>query len=458
MSAEAVPTPTGAAHALDRRNTWTFGSGTLGRDMLYTFVSMYLAFYLTDVLDLSDTVMWWTNGIMLGARVFDAFLDFGMGMVVDNTRSRWGRYKPWIAVGMVASALMTVLLFTDFGLRGAGYVALFAVVYLLWGMTWTVNDIPYWSLLPALSLDPHVRERMGSVAKVFGTIGLFSVVIGVPFLGAHPRTWQLAAIALVAIMVAFQCITLVGVRQPNLGAPEDRHKASDMLQALRSNDQVKWTGICMVLFFIGYQTTTAAGLYYFKYVYRQESMYSIFGAVLGLANVIGFATFPILMKHVSRKRLFTISTAMIVVGYVGFALSPMNIAILGSWGLIMFLAEAWIVMLMMVFLADTIEYGQWKTGMRMGSATFALQPFIFKVSGAVANAIILATVVVAGINSAVTPDDVTPAGITLFKAVMLGLPVVLIAISWALYLRKYKIDPETYARMVADLRERGEIG
>lgn len=110
------------ARALRRRNTWTFGPGSLGRDMLYTFVTMFLIVYLTEVLDLSDAVMWWANAILLGVRVIDAFLDFTMGAIVDATRTRWGAYKPWMVIGGVLAAVFTVLLFTDPGVRDARYL------------------------------------------------------------------------------------------------------------------------------------------------------------------------------------------------------------------------------------------------------------------------------------------------------------------------------------------------
>ena len=98
-------------------NRFTFGLGTVGRDMVYTMISMYLMFYLTDVLCLDNRVLWWVTGIILVARVFDAFNDPFMGVIVDNTHTRIGKFKPWICIGAVLSSVLSVLLFTDFGLK-----------------------------------------------------------------------------------------------------------------------------------------------------------------------------------------------------------------------------------------------------------------------------------------------------------------------------------------------------
>ena len=96
--------------APERTNRWTFAVGTVGRDMVYTLVALYLTFYLSDVLDLPDGTLLWVSGLLLAARLVDAVTDILMGAVVDNTRSRWGQFKPWILGGALASAVMTVLL------------------------------------------------------------------------------------------------------------------------------------------------------------------------------------------------------------------------------------------------------------------------------------------------------------------------------------------------------------
>ena len=95
-------------------NRYLFGLGTVGRDMLYTMVSMYLLFFLTDILNLPDSTMWWMTGAMTILRIFDAVNDPIMGFLVDNTRSRFGKFKPWIVIGGILGGILTILLFHDF--------------------------------------------------------------------------------------------------------------------------------------------------------------------------------------------------------------------------------------------------------------------------------------------------------------------------------------------------------
>ena len=121
--------------------------------------------------------MWWVTAAIIFTKAFDAFNDLFMGILVDNTKSRWGKFKPWILFGVLTSAVMSVLMFTDFHLRGMEYVLIFLLVYVLWEISFTANDISYWSMLPALSRDQKERERIGAVARICANIGLFGMVV-----------------------------------------------------------------------------------------------------------------------------------------------------------------------------------------------------------------------------------------------------------------------------------------
>lgn len=449
-----------------KRNKYAFGLGTVGRDMVYSLVSMYLVVFLTEVLDLPDSTMWWITGIMLIARIYDAFNDPIMGVIVDNTKSRWGKYKPWMALGVVLAGIFTVLLFTDMSLTGSSFIIVFAILYLMWGMSFTANDISYWSMMPSLSLDQKERERIGAFARICANVGLFIVVAGIipitnalgDALGGLNKGYFVFAIGVVVIMILFQCITLFGVKEPKLiNASTDKTTLKGMLYAIVKNDQLLFTAISMALFMIGYDTTTSFGVYFFKYAYGNEDMYSIFAIVLGVSQIAALLIFPLISKKISRKKFYTISTVLVLVGYLLFFFSPMDMLFIGAAGILMFIGQAFIQLLMLMFLADTIEYGQWKLGKRNDSVTFSLQPFINKMGGAVGSAIVSATVIISGINAAKTAADVTPEGLLIMKSAMLLLPLIFILVGYILYRWKYKIDEKLYGKILADLKDRGEI-
>lgn len=452
--------------ATKNRNIYAFGLGTVGRDMVYTMVSMYLIFYLTDILRVSSASLWWINGIILVSRIFDALNDPIMGVIVDNTDTKYGKFKPWIAVGALASGLVTILLFTDFGLEGTSFVFLFGLLYLLWGIAFTTNDISYWSMLPALSMDQKEREKIGSFAKICANIGLFTVVAGlVPLtsllgerLGSMEQAYTAFTIILVLIMWVGQSITLFGVRENrDLFKREERTTLKGMFRAIIENDQLLYTAIAMSLFMIGYVTTTSFGLYFFKYAYGDEGMYSIFAIILGISQIGALIVFPLFSKAFNRRTLYTAATVLVIAGYLIFFFSPMNMLFIGLAGILMFLGQAFIQILMLMFLADTVEYGQWKLGKRNESVTFSLQPLINKMGGAVSSGIVGATVIISGINDATSAADVSSGGLLIMKFAMLILPLLFILASYLIYRYKYKIDSTMYKQILADLQERGDI-
>lgn len=449
-----------------RWNRYTFGLGTIGRDMLYSLVSMYLMFYLTDILQLPDYMLWWLTAILMTARIFDAVNDPIMGVIVDNTDSRFGKFKPWIAGGALFTGVFTVLMYTDLGLKGAPYLIMFTVIYLLWDVSFTANDIAYWSMLPSLSMDQKEREKIGAFARICADVGLFAVVVGIvpitnaigSWLGSMKTAYFVFTVAISLLMISGQCITLFGVKEfKGVFKKEEQTTLKGMVRIIFKNDQLLFTAISMVLFMIGYSTTTSFGLYFFKYAYGDENMYSIFALVLGVSQIIALAVFPLFRKKFERKALYAGATAFVVAGYVIFFFSPMDMKFIGASGVLIFLGEAFIQLLMLMFLSDTIEYGQWKLGRRNDSVTLSLQPFINKMGNAIASGIVGVTVIISGISQATSAADVTEEGLLILKAAMLILPLLCILAGYLLYRIKYKIDSKLYSQILSDLQERGDI-
>ncbi len=474
----------GTRGSRNTKNTFFFGMGTIGRDMLYTLESMFLVFFLTEVLDLSNLMFGVVGGVLTGLRIFDALNDPLMGLIVDNTKSRRGKYKPWILSGAIVSALFMVMLFTRFGqplesLRSEQtvnvvYVVLFAVCYIAWDITYGLNDIAYWSMMPALSLEQKRREKIGSFARICANIGLFVTVVallpvadglgetfkqsGVEAGVAGQQSWLVLAIGIAVLMIGFQLYTVFGAKEYR-GEFKEEEKTTmrGMFRALIKNDQLLFTVISMALFTIGYVTTTSFGTYYFKYAFKDENMYSLFAGILGISQIGALIIFPLISKRMSRKQFYTLATVLVLAGYVLFFFSPMNMIPIGIAGVLLFIGEAFIQLLMLMFLSDTIEYGQWKFGKRNQAVTLSVQPLINKLGGAVATGIMTFTLLISGINSAETPDDVTPTGLLWLKLAMFIVPLVCIVVGYIVYRAKYKIDKKFYDQIVSDLTARGEI-
>ena len=458
-------------HSDPKSNRFTFGIGTLGRDMVYSLFSMFHIFYLTDVLDLPTSTLRILIGIIVGARVFDAITDPVMGVIVDNTKTRWGKFKPWIAVGTITSPILTVLLFSDISVRATPiYILLFTVIYLLWGIAFTTHDISYWSMLPSLSLNQKEREKIGSIARICANIGLFFVVAAiVPItnalserVGGLSEAYFVFAIGVSVIMVIGLLVTLFGVKEPKIiTAPRQTTSLKEMLRVIYKNDQLLAVVVAMSLFMIGYITTVTFGIYFFTYDFGDADMFPIFSVILGVSQLGALAIFPFLTKRFKRKSLFVMAMGLIAAGYVVFFVSPsgyaFSIFLIGLAGMLLFVGQAFMQVLMLMFLTDSVDYGHWKLGKRNESVSFSLQPFINKMGGAIGTGIVGAVLIISGIQDAETYVDVTREGLLIMRGAMLILPLILIAVSFFILRAKYKIDEETHAGIMDDLRSRGEI-
>ena len=450
------------------RNRFGYGIGTLGRDLVYTMFSLYLLFFFSDVLEVSATVLTGVTVVLVITRVFDAVNDPFMGLIVDNTRSRFGRFKPWIVGGILLSAAFTLIMFSDYAsaLDDAAVIAVFAAVFIAWEISYTINDIAYWSMLPALSQDQKERERIGAFARICASIGAFSMVVGiVPLsnaigaaIGDMRQSYFYVALGAVVIMLVFQLLMVVLVKEdPSIPVTTERTRLRELFAVIFRNDQLLAVTVALALFMIAYTTTVSFGIYYFKYVYGDENFYGVFAIVLGLAQLSSLTLYPWFSRMLRRATLYTVAMVLVVVGYAVFFLAPPGvIAMIVVGGIAIFAGQAAIQLLMLMFIADSVEYGQWKTGRRNDSITVSLQPFIYKLGSAIAAGIVGWTVIASGMHEAEGAAEMTEDGILLVKLAMLVVPLVLIVASWLVHRRFYRIDEERYALIVAELKTRAE--
>ena len=460
------------------RNKICFGLGTVGRDALYSLVSMYLLVHLTDVVKFSDGGLAVIGVILTLFGVFDAIIDPFVGDIVDNTKTKWGKFKPWILIGMIGTAILTVLMFHNFEMSETAHIALLAVTYLLFSIFFSLNDISYWSLMPAISKEQSVRESVGAFARICANVGMFAMVLiylNVPSfftgIGLNARdSYFVFAIIIAIIMMAFQSITLFGVKEDRSQLENtERTSLKDLFRALFKNDQLLVTAISMALFMIGYCTTTGFGTYYFKYAVKNEDLYMVFAAVLAVAQLTALSVFPLFRKKFTRKQLYTGSMIAVTISYVIFFLSFEWLPLIVLAGLGLFFAQAFIQLLMLLFLADAVEYGEWKLGKRNEAASFAVQPFINQFGGAVSKGIVSFTLIISGINmiaQSLTGDKLLDAeyitnntsdtSVWIMKLSMMILPLICILVGFFLYQKKFKIDEEFYAKICKDLEQRNK--
>ena len=444
---------------LQQRNRLCFGLGTIGRDMFYAFEANTLLYFLSDVLSLPVWVFAAASMILSVMRIFDAFNDPITGLVIDNIRSPWGKFKPAIAVGGILSAVFSVILFAGIG-TGWTFVIIFGIAYLLWDITFGINDIGYWTLLPVLSSDQKEREKTGAFARICANIGLYIVMVAwqpvTSALGDTPAVWFWVAVVIALIYLGGLLIPLIGIREKRT-APEEQDPTTlrQMFRALLKNDQLLWTTLAMGLFMVGYCTTVNFAVYYMKYLFGDEGMYVVLVAVVGIAQLGTLSVYPMVAKRLDRRQLYTLGTVLVIAGYVVFFFAEVSLILIVIGAVLVFVGQAFIQTLMLMFLADTVEYGHWKLGKRNESITFSIQPLINKIGGAVATGIVSLSLIISGIKvDGGTADMIGSDGKLVIKLAMFAIPLAMIVAGYIVYLKKYKISEQFYAQILKDLEER----
>jgi melibiose permease/lactose/raffinose/galactose permease len=396
-------------------------------------------------------------------RIFDACNDPVTGLVIDNIRSPWGKFKPAILVGGILSAIFAVLLFSGIG-EGWVFIVVFGLAYLLFDITFGINDIGYWTLLPVLSSDQKQREKIGAFARICANIGMYIVMVAwqpvTTALGDTPAVWFWCAVVVAVIYLLGLLIPLLGVKEKRI--PVDQQESTtvkQMIRALVKNDQLMWTTLSMALFMVGYCTTVNFAVYYMKYLFGDESMYVVLVAVVGVSQLGTLAVYPKVASKLNRRKLYTLGTILVLLGYAIFFFAEFSIILIALGAVLVFVGQAFIQTLMLMFLTDTVEYGQWKLGKRNESITFSIQPFINKIGGAIATGIVSLTLIISGIKlNGGTADFIGDEGKLIVKVAMFAIPLIMIVAGYIIYLKKYKISEEYYAEILKDLdsREKAE--
>ena len=446
----------------DQRNHLCFGLGTIGRDMFYAFEANTLLYFLSDVLSLPVWVFAAASMILSVMRIFDALNDPITGLVIDNIRSPWGKFKPAILVGGILSAIFSVFLFSGIG-EGWTFVILFGITYLLWDIAYGVNDIGYWTLLPVLSSDQKQREKTGAFARICANIGMYIVMVAwqpvTSALGNTPKVWFWCAVVIATLYLLGLLFPLLGVHEKRTAmAEQESTTIRQMIDALVKNDQLMWTTLAMALFMVGYCTTVNFAIYYMKYLFGNEGMYVVLVAVVGVAQLGTLSVYPMVARRMNRKTMYTMATVLVLAGYSIFFFAEISIVLIALGAVLVFVGQAFIQTLMLMFLADTVEYGHWKLGKRNEAITFSVQPLINKIGGALATGIVSLTLILSGIKvDGGTVDAIGSDGKFIVKLAMFAVPLLMIIAGYVVYLKKYRISEEYYADLLKDLEKRESV-
>lgn len=452
------------------KEKYSYGIGALGKDLACSIVFVYIMFYFTDVIGLDPMFV---GTVMLVARFWDAINDTMMGILVDNTRSRFGKFRPWILSGTIINAFAMVFLFTKPGLTGSAQAYYFGAMYIIWGMTYTIMDIPYWSMLPTLSNDPNERNQIAVIPRIFaslawlimGTFGLQIIaklgnvgdLTGDAKTAAQAVGFERFAILIAVVFVISSIITCLNVREKTAPETKKAEKVSfkQAMGVIKQNDQlVAFIGILLAFNLIT-QLTGGIALYYFKYAVGNEDLFSVYSGFSGISEITGLLLFPIVAKRFSRTTVYAAACTLPVFGLISLVVTgifrPEAAALVAISGIIFKLGSGLSLGASTVMLADIVDYGEYKLHTRNESIIFSIQTMLVKLASALSGYLTGAGLTMVGY---VANQEQTALTITGIRVLMSGVPAVLSILSFFLFAKFFKIKGEFHKEMRAELDRR----
>ena len=434
----------GRDDSVDLSTKVAYGFGALGKDFACSIIYIFLMFYYTDVAGLPAAFV---GSLFLVARVVDAATDPMMGVLVDNTRSRYGKFRPWIVIGTLVNSLALIAVFSTHLFSGSALYVYAAITYILWGITYTIMDIPYWSMVPALSCSRPQRERLVVWPRIFASIAWMLMggygLWAVGALGGDDKGqgFLYLAIAIVVPFIASALIVFYAVCE-KFSTPASAAKFSfaDVKKIIIDNDQLKVLIGVVLAFNIAIQLISGVAIYYYTYAVGREDLYPTFALASGAAEIAGVFVFPWLCRLLPRRIMWLVACAFpalcaFVLLLTGL-LSPENALLAAVAGAVLKFGGGLANGLSTVMLADVVDYGEYRTGRRSESIIFSVQTMLVKFAGALSGFFIGIGLTVVGYVPNTVQSDTTIFGL---KVMMIGVPLLLVALSAAIYRLGYRL-------------------
>ena len=484
---------------IQKRNLIMFPLGTVGRDMVYNLVTSYLLTFVLFTRNLNAAQLSAITAIMVAARIFDALNDPVMGNIIERTRTRWGKFKPWLVIGILTTSLVVYATF-NVKLQGWQFVWFFGAMYFLYSITYTMHDIAYWGMVPALSSDANTRNQLTSRATLFAGIGgvlaaslIPNFTAGDNALGGNAVTaYGLVALAIAIIAPIFLAFTVFGVKELRDYGDEPAPPVSfkKIIGTITGNDQLLWISLIFLLQQIGNGIVmSGVGQTYIYVEFGYKGIFFTAFQMLGMfVTAFLMIFYPAISRRMNRKKLMDI---LMFVGIVGYAIMLLPGLLMPGAGMPKFIlitvgymlanfGQYGFYLIMMISIMNTVEYNELKHGTRDEGIVSSLRPFLTKLASALTVAIANVTYLtfhileytngIAGFEQqanqgAISSEQKADAITTLLQGVHHGqsvglllvmtvLPCALMFASYVLYQRRYKLDEAEYDRICAELEER----
>jgi glucuronide carrier protein len=432
-----------------------YAAGDVANNFAFSMSSMFLLLYYTDVVGISAAA---AGTLLLLVRAWDAFADLFAGRVVDSMSTRWGKFRPFLLFASLPLLLLNVAIFTVPDLGGTGELVYAYVSYAVFGLAYSLVNIPFGSLATAMTQDPTERAKLASVRVIGANVAilLLAVVVSPQIAGAGDlqRSLTVTTLALVVVGMALYLLSFLTTRE-QVQRDEATVGFRETAQTLRQNKALMRLCLSGLAFLTGWFSLQTVAVYYARDVLGNANLYIVLTIVQTAGVFLAAALIPRLAGGIGKKRAYQLFGTVAIGGGIGVALAPASIpAVAIAFFGVIGVGLGGVNTLMFALAADTVEYGEWKTGHRTEGASYSVFSFTRKVGQGIGAAVAAYTLGVGGyVESAVSQPA---SAVNAIKAAAGLMPAGFILVA-VIIMAAYPLTEDMFRRIVREVAQRRAV-
>lgn len=437
-----------------------YGCGDFGCNIIYTAMSAFLLFYYTDYAGVNAAAV---GTIMLASRVLDGISDIIMGMIVDRTKSKYGKARVWLLRICIPFALAGVLLFSVPASLGSAekLVYVFITYNLTSTVVYTAINVPYSSLNALMTQDPYERSVLSIFRNLLATAGTLLInLITLPlveFFGDDAAAWTKTFCVLGILSVAAFLLTFIGTKErvravAEINGTAEKISFAEGIKSLFANKYWIMMTVVLALFFLYYAINGGTTVYYAKDILGDKDLV---GTINGIYNAIQIAAMFFiakLVKKYGKRNVFSLGLILAAAGMLILEFGGSSMPVLVGSSLVRGIGNACGGATMWAMVSDTIDYGEWKTGRRTEGLVNSACSFGYKVGNGVGSALLGIIIELGGYVGEASVQ--TPEALFSIRLCFVWIPIAIFAACF-LILRFYRLDQE-FDGVIRDLRLRAK--
>lgn len=439
---------------------FSYGCGDFGCNIIYTAMSAFLMLYYTDYAGVSALAV---GTIMMVSRLFDGISDIIMGVIVDRTKSRFGKARPWLLRMCVPFAVSGILLFSV----PASWAPVPKLVYvfitynLVSTVIYTAINVPYSALNALMTQDPYERSVLSIFRNLLATAGTLTIntctLPLVEYFGDNASAWTKTFCVLGLLAVAAFLINFFGTKErvKPAGAEEGTIKNVPFavgIKALFKNKYwIMMTGM-LALFFLMYSVNGGATVYYAKDILGDRNLVATINGIFNIVQIAGMFFIAMLVKKYGKRNVFALGLVLDITGMLILNFSGGSMAVIVISSIIRGIGNACGGATMWAMVSDTIDYGEWKTGVRTEGLVNSACSFGYKIGNGIGSALLGLILEIGGyIGEAATQ---TASALVSIKVCFVWIPIG-VYIAGLIIMKFYHLDEE-FTGIIEDLKMRGK--